>query len=126
MAEEIEIRNFDHKTVIECESEVDAGHHAVVHLEHLFHLMHLAIPLASFTLEADDGGYVYEFTARDGRIWRQRLQPDDAPEGWGMNFCVTDYWKLSEFRHHRPIRDHVIEIISLWGVSKISVAFEEN
>lgn len=68
------------------------------------------------------GVFRYEFEHVDGREFNQlidfNLTPIDDPP---MNFG-TDFWRLSEFAAHRPLRDTVIKLRNKFEVSIINAA----
>lgn len=69
----------------------------------------------------DSKEFSYEFTTQDGRTWSQIIKTS-AQEA-AMTFNVPDFWRLSEFVLHRPIRDEVIAMIAEYGVTEISVTW---
>jgi len=82
------------------------------------------VPLASFNVEETDPvqhSYSYEFVAKDGREWKQEMHISTTDPD--MSFDVDDFWKLSEFQYHRPIRDVVVYLVYYYGVTEIKVTW---
>lgn len=61
--------------------------------------------------------FTYHFTATDGRDWNQELRAAGAQQSEPtMNFSITDFWRLSEFSLHRPIRDRLVAWVDTYGL----------
>lgn len=88
--------------------------------------VHARVPLTKFTFRADNGtpatdDYIYRFDAVDGRIWRQTLIFDD-PVNPRMTFNVADPgWRLDEFSVQRAVRDQIVELHRLFGMTRLVV-----
>ena len=61
----------------------------------------------------EDGDFDYELLATDGRVFAQVIKGGDDPL---MSFAVPDFWKVSEFIRHRPVRDIIVRMIESHGV----------
>lgn len=89
----------------------------------LLDTVHKAVPLTRFQFQlitGDPGRYEYQFTAADGRDWRQRLRFDILGNP-AMTFNeVVGEWRKSEFIAHRPVRDEIERLYDL-GARKIDV-----
>jgi hypothetical protein len=87
----------------------------VSQLATLLAAVHAAVPLANFLVKRlgniDSDEFRYEFTAADGRQWKQKLRIPPPPDEASMSFIVPQQWKLSEFAPHREVRDVVIALI---------------
>jgi hypothetical protein len=81
-----------------------------------------AIELESFEFTRQPGGeFKYEVKAEDGKEWLQTININ--PSSSSMNFDVEDFWTLTEFAPHRPVRDICIIIARELTVSKIEMTF---
>ena len=82
--------------------------------------LHATVPLASFEVKwkpAPDDFYLYEFTAQDGREWKQKIRlVIDRAE---MTFQVSDFWRASEFTVNRDVLDTVIMMIKDYQLTKL-------
>ena len=82
--------------------------------------LHATVPLASFEVKwkpAPDDFYAYEFTAQDGRAWKQKIRL--VSEKAEMTFHVTDFWRVSEFMVNRDVRDTVILMAKDYQLTKL-------
>ena len=54
--------------------------------------------------------FLYKIEAVDGRIWKQVITFDQAPNPF-MTFDVADPWRLSEFSGQRTLRNALVGIV---------------
>jgi hypothetical protein len=80
------------------------------------------VPMTSFLVEeTDPGSFDYQFTAEDGREWKQVMKIDGAdPE---MNFAIDDFWKLSEVQYQDIIYSIVTNLVNEYQATKIEVTW---
>jgi hypothetical protein len=71
--------------------------------------------------QAEPENFKYNFMVSDGRKWKQVIKTAGGEAE--MTFDVSDFWKLSEFILHRPIRDEVIFLIKENGVTEITATW---
>jgi hypothetical protein len=107
-----------------------SGDHVATEAATLFRLLvalHRIVAMDSFNFNAagTDAIYNYNLVAADSRRFDQTLQfGGDDPRNPGQTFAVSDTWKLSEFRVHRPVRDHIVLMYNEIGLQRVSVIFK--
>lgn len=102
------------------------GDSRVARVIELLHALRANVDLDTFKFERDSGDvYDYQFTHKDGRKWRQKIDFSyNGPTDPGQSFNTHgDFWLLSEFEHHRLLRDAVIALHNWRAVDKIEVRF---
>lgn len=90
--------------------------------------LHAVVPLASFVVReigTDPSELEYTITAQDGRLWHQHMRFDHATDP-GQNYEITHYWRLSEFSHHRALRDEVVALHNKYKLEKIEITILPN
>ena len=92
----------------------------ILEIARLARALHAVIPMRKikFDRKGITNEFNYELEATDGRKWTQVIRVDeiDAP----MSFDVPDFWRVSEFSAHRPLRQLVIGLALLHDVDKIT------
>lgn len=84
--------------------------------------LHSVAPLGKVKLTKHGAGvqeFDYEFTALDGRTFKQILKIDSIDPL--MNFDVTDMWRVSEFIAHRAVRDLLVGIVITYQLEKFAL-----
>lgn len=114
----IEIKSPVLNLEINSDNMIDASDPDVQNLLRLLELFNKKVSLSSFIVDKESDHHTYEYEAKDGRIWKQKIYfNSEEPE---MTFDVSDSWKLSEFQLHRPIRDQIIvKIIPKFTINNI-------
>lgn len=84
--------------------------------------LHVAVPLKSVVVAetATKGVFTYEWQTVDNRVWKQVLNVKDGAEPT-MTFDVSSAFKLEEFKPHRSLRDHVVELLHRRAVRAITI-----
>lgn len=68
------------------------------------------VPLQKIQFKYDSGDdYSYTIIASDGRQWSQVIRFDEMDDP-GQSFDVTDFWRITEFKYHRTVRDLIISL----------------
>lgn len=112
-------------TLVTSVTPIPASDVDLVALVRAVNAFHATVPLSKFHVKqtATPGRFSYAFDAVDGRAWDQVLDFNANPADPSMTFAVADFWKLSEFSFQRPIRDLVVKLVPLFGVTEIKFTF---
>lgn len=81
------------------------------------------VPLASYIWNVDGPIHNYYFSARDGRTWTQTIDFTTGDDDPPMTFAVTDQWKVSEFSHHRAVRDEFVRLHGTLHLHRLEATF---
>lgn len=121
MAYKVTLEGPDLKLDIHCsESSLKADTPVINDIMRAARALNAVVPLGKLKLTQDANEpteYEYEFTALDGRKWQQRFRADSIDPL--MNFDVSDYWRVSEFAAHRPVRDLLVGLIMSHKAEKV-------
>lgn len=111
------------------EIEIESSAHILLSDEHLSEMLKLLSDLQSAAnmeefnfVKRVDGKFDYEFKSFDGREWNQVIDVTNHAD-YSMIFNTDDWWKLSEFTPHRPLRDHVVKMAHDFQLEWIKVKF---
>lgn len=91
------------------------------------HTLRAHVDLDTFTFSPDAQSptlYEYKIRHKDQRRWNQKLDFSEEALDPGQSFNTHgDMWTLSEFEHHRPLRDAIVVLHNWRQVQSIEVTF---
>ena len=81
-------------------------------------------PIASMSCNLDSAPfYDYSFSLKDGRALTQRLKVDGIANAT-ISLQTDDFWRSSELIEHGSLRDRVINLIELAGLTKLTLNYD--
>lgn len=127
MAHILEIKNGNKTLEIKTDNDIIATDITVFEFLSSLEILHQKVNLDTFKVERitfPSISFSYEFRSKDGRIWNQNVKnnPSNTDDPL-MTFDCPQYWSLSEFILHRPVRDSTIRLDNRYGIEKIEVTF---
>ena len=116
----VKFEDNNKKVEIECPTDLLIANFKIAALLEACDNLDASIPLKEVKVkqQVNPIEFKYTFEANDGRKWSQILRKN---AGYiDMNFSVTDYWRLTEFEKHRPVRDAITQLLDI-GVIGVDV-----
>lgn len=110
-----------HEVKIEADSDTLIPFQDLEEVSSLMNGLNLVIPIKVFTFKQkavpNEHQYDYEFEALDGRTWKQVIDFSSSTNNPAMNFDIADFFLLSEFAPHRPIRNKLIALKAAFALT---------